>query len=65
MPIWLRKFTFNKLQEHYKKQAESQKQQTQSGNTTNVINEDGKINVPEFAKVSKQYNSKEQRVPKY
>jgi len=65
MPIWLRKFTFNKLQEHYKKQAESQKQQTQSGNTTNVINEDGTINAPEFAKVSKQYNSKEQRVPKY
>jgi hypothetical protein len=65
MPVWLRKFTFNKLQDHYTKQAETQKQQTKSGNTTNVINEDGTINAPEFAKVSKQYNSKDQRVPKY
>jgi hypothetical protein len=65
MPIWLRKFTFNKIQDYYKKQSEAQKQQTKSGNTTNVINEDGTINTPEFAKVSKQYNSKDQRVPKY
>ena len=65
LPVWLRKFTFSKLQDYYTKQAESQKQQTKSGNTTNVINEDGTVNAPEFARVSKKYNSKEQKVPKY
>jgi hypothetical protein len=65
MPVWLRKFTFSKLQDYYTKQAESQKQQTKPGNTTNVINEDGTVNIPEFAKVSKEYNSKNQKVPKY
>jgi hypothetical protein len=36
MPIWLRKFTFNKLKEHYdKEKEEAEKQQDQLKNRSN------------------------------
>lgn len=36
MPIWLRKFTFNKLKEHYDKEKEAaEKQQNQLKNKSN------------------------------
>jgi hypothetical protein len=36
MPIWLRKFTFNKIKEHFDKQnEEAEKQQQQLNNKTN------------------------------
>jgi hypothetical protein len=36
MPIWLRRFTFNKLKEHYDKEKEAaEKQQQQLTNTSN------------------------------
>ena len=48
MPIWLRKFTFNKLKEYYEKQNENSKQ-SQSGNSKKVT-ENGKVVSPEFLK---------------
>ena len=48
MPVWLRKFTFNKLKEYYEKQNENTKQ-SQKGNTKKVT-ENGKVVSPEFLK---------------
>jgi hypothetical protein len=39
MPIWLRNFTFNKMREHYDKEAaEMKKAQGKSGGGTTVVN---------------------------
>jgi hypothetical protein len=46
MPIWLRKFTFHKLKEHYDKEREAiEKQQNQLTNKSNSKN----INRPNIA----------------
>jgi len=52
MPIWLRRFTFNQIHDHYKKQNEPS---SNNGNTTNLVDPSGKVNVSEFMKASKQY----------
>lgn len=57
MPIWLRKFTFNKLQEHYTKQSE-QIENTKNGGNSNqktLIDPSGKVNTPEFLQANKEY----------
>lgn len=54
MPLWLRKYTFSEIQKYYKnvnKPPEEQDKKT-------LINSEGKVNVPEFAKTSKQYKGK-------
>lgn len=48
MPLWLRKFTYGKIKEHYDKQAEQRKQSQQKQNTQNLIDEGGKVNAPKF-----------------
>ena len=48
MPLWLRKFTYNKIKEHYDKQAEQHKQSQQKQNTQNLIDKGGKVNAPKF-----------------
>lgn len=60
MPIWLRKFTFNQIQEHFKKQKEAYEKSTKGNNSTNMVDSDGKVNTPEFLKASKQYQRKSQ-----
>jgi hypothetical protein len=55
MPIWLRKFTFNKLQEHYKNEKEQIENSQNGGNKKNLIDPSGKINAPEFMQASEQY----------
>lgn len=56
MPIWLRKFTFNKIQEYYTKQKEEiDNAQSGNKNTKNLIDPSGKVNTPEFLKASEQY----------
>ena len=47
MPIWLRKFTFHKLKEHYDKQNETQNNDLSS--QTSQIKE-GKVQLPEHFK---------------
>jgi len=55
MPIWLRRFTFNKINEHYSKEKE-QIEKSQNGNkSTKLIDSSGKVNTPEFLKASEQY----------
>ena len=57
MPIWLRKFTFKQIQSYYTQQNEQSESKTQDG-TTNLVNSDGTINTPEFAKTSQPYKGK-------
>ena len=47
MPIWLRKFTFNKIKEYYdKQQEENEKQQNQLTNKSNSKSEISRPNIP-------------------
>ena len=50
MPIYLRRFTFNKIQEHYTKQNEAANNATK-GNSTTLMDASGKINTSEVAKL--------------
>lgn len=51
MPIWLRNFTFNKMKEHYEKEANEYKKAQDGGtNSSTVIGEDGRVKSPEFLK---------------
>ena len=55
MPIWLRSFTFNKIKEHYEKEAaEVKKAQSGTSNSKTVIGKDGRVNSPEFLKSAKK-----------
>ena len=57
MPIWLRRFTFHKLKEHYEKQNESQNEDL--GTQAQKVKE-GKIDLPNHFK-----NQTGKRPPKY
>ena len=46
MPLWLRKFTYAKIKDHYDKQSEIMKKRTSNPNKTDIIGKDGKINIP-------------------
>ena len=60
MPIWLRKFTFNKINEHYQKEKEAHdKAAGQSSNPTTVIDSDGTVKAPEMMKqAATSYNTR-------
>lgn len=55
MPIWLRRFTFKKIQDHHEKINEPT---NKSPNQTNLIDSKGTINTPGFIEASKQYTKK-------
>ena len=55
MPIWLRRFTHNKINEFYSQQKEQIEQSQNGGKATNLIDSSGKVNTPEFLKASEQY----------
>ena len=57
MPIWLRKFTFVEIQNHFKEQNKSSENNTQKGSST-LVDKDGKVNTPSFLEASKQYKGK-------
>ena len=44
MPIWLRKFTFKKIQDHYTKQNEEIKASSRKGNSTTLMDSAGNVN---------------------
>jgi len=48
MPLWLRKFTYQKIKEHYDKQSEQVSESKKPSNTNNLIGKDGKISTPKF-----------------
>ena len=46
MPLWLRKFVYNKIKTHYDKKAEQVKQAKQPKNSVNLINPNGTAKSP-------------------
>jgi hypothetical protein len=51
MPLWLRKFTYQKIKDHYDKQNdEIKKSKSSSPNVKELISSDGTIKSPEFFK---------------
>ena len=51
MPIWLRKFTFHKIQEYYTKEKEQIENQTK-GNSTKLVDSSGNVDKAMFKKLS-------------
>ena len=56
MPIWLRKFTFNQMQNFYKEEEEAIKNKGKKGSQT-VINSDGQVKAPEFLQKAQEQRS--------
>jgi hypothetical protein len=56
MPIWLRKFTFFKIQEFYSEESKAAEQASQGKNKTIAVDPSGKVNAPAFAQASKPLN---------
>jgi len=58
MPIWLRKFTFNKIDSFYKKEVEEyEKSQNKSSNKSTLVDPSGNINKQAFKEVSPKVTS--------
>lgn len=55
MPIWLRKFTFHKLQSFYEEESKAYSSANKNSNSTTLVDSSGKVNTPEFLKASKEY----------
>ena len=50
MPIWLRRFTFNKINEFYKEENNQMEKAQNGGKSKNLIDPSSKVNTPDFAK---------------
>tara|TARA_R100001163_G_C4905754_1_gene92300 strand:+ start:197 stop:406 length:210 start_codon:yes stop_codon:yes gene_type:complete len=53
MPIWLRNFTFQRIQSHYAEEAEAVKKAQSGRSSAKSITTDGKVTAPEFLKSAK------------
>ncbi len=53
MPIWLRQFTFKKIQSHYAEEAEAYKKARSNSGSGKSITTDGKVTSPEFLSKAK------------
>ena len=53
MPIWLRKFTFTKIQDYYLEEQASIKKAKGEGSSATSVTTDGKVTSPEFLKDAK------------
>ena len=53
MPIWLRKFTFTKIQNYYAEEQEAIKKARGTSNGAKSVTTDGKVTSPEFLKDAK------------
>jgi len=53
MPIWLRRFTFHQIHQHYEEEKQAYKNKGKKGNKT-MIDSNGKVNTSEFSKISQQ-----------
>jgi hypothetical protein len=62
MPLWVRRFTFRKIQEHYEEQ---NKPTDDNGTTKTVIDKDGVIRAPEFLKQHMQQQSEVKKPVSY
>ena len=48
MPIWLRKFTFHKLNEYYEKENRAMEQARKDPNKQTLVDSSGKVTPPNF-----------------
>jgi hypothetical protein len=55
MPIWLRRFVFNKINEYHSNEKQKMEDIKNGGKQKSLIDSSGKINTPEFAQASQQY----------
>jgi len=56
MPIWLRRFTFNEIQNFYKEESDQlQNAQNGGGNKKTMVDPTGKVNTPDFLKASQEH----------
>lgn len=62
MPLWVRRFTFRKIQEHYEEQ---NKPTDDNGTTKTVIDKDGVIRAPEFLQQHMQQQSEVKKPVSY
>lgn len=60
MPIWLRKFTFNKMNDWYKKTNET----STDGNTDKLVDSEGNVNKEAFRKLTGPVDPKTYAKPK-
>ena len=58
LPIWLRKFVYKEIDDFYKQEKKEYEAAIKGKNKTNVVNSDGTVNAPTFAKASKEYKGK-------
>lgn len=65
LPIWLRKFIFNEINNHYKEEAKAIEKAKDGKGKQTLVTSDGKINAPEFAKASHQYKQAEKNINKF
>ena len=52
MPLWLRKFTFSKIQDYYDKQNEQAKAASKKGGSTTLMDSSGNVNKMEAFKMN-------------
>lgn len=58
MPIWLRRFTFNNIDEFYKKEEEAYKEAQNKGKTVTADKPLARPNIPDLSKIKPTYTSK-------
>lgn len=58
MPIWLRKFTFNNINEYYKKEQEEYTKASGKGELVTANKPLAKPNVPDLSNIKPTYTSK-------
>lgn len=63
MPLWLRRFTFNKIQQFHDEQ--NKQANSDSGSSKTVIDKDGVIKAPEFLKQHMQQQSEVKKPVSY
>jgi hypothetical protein len=54
MPIWLRRFTFQQIYNHYEDENSNKQQSSSKPGTKTVIGADGKVKAPEYLSQAKQ-----------
>lgn len=56
MPIWLRRFTFNEIQNFYKEESDQVQNAQNGGNgKKTLVDSTGKINTPDFLSASQEH----------
>ncbi len=58
LPIWLRKYTHNKILEHYQKENDAIKNANKPSDEKTVIDSDGNVKLPSFLKKAKKFSAK-------